>query len=56
MGALHSHKPAGKKIIYLYMHNNIDDVALTNISKETNYFHVFMHRQNQMFSPFLSLR
>ena len=30
-----------KKYLILYMHNIVGDVALTNISRETNNFHDF---------------
>ena len=35
-------KPKAK----LYMHNTMGDVSLTNISRDTNYFHYFVQYSN----------
>ena len=37
------------------MHNTVGDVSLTNISRETNYFHdLVQYLKCKKFSPFLS--
>ena len=43
-----------KKLTKLYMHNTLDDVIVTNISRETNYSHIFLCSiQNKSCPPFL---
>ena len=36
----------------LYLHKTMGDVALTNISRETNYFHDFVKYPKQKFFAF----